>query len=264
MTRYFDLPKPRFLAHRGASERFPENTFVALEAGAQCTDYIETDVWMTRDGQIVLQHDESLARTCGIDKRVSDLTLAELLQVDAGYLYSPDGGRSFPWRGRGVTIYPLREALAAFPTHRFNIEIKDPARGAVEATLAVLREARATERVLLAAEKDPIMAQIRQLAPEIPTSASYGEMFAFLQWLQAGAKTEMRPAARAFQIPDIWNGQDLANPALIGAAHQLGIEIHYWTINEPQRIRELLERGADGIVTDRPELATEFGRGRVL
>jgi glycerophosphoryl diester phosphodiesterase len=258
MSRYLALPKPRFLAHRGASANYPENTFMALAVAAQHVDYIETDVWMSRDGQVVLQHDESLHRTCGVDRRAAELTLAELQALDAGYLFSPDGGRSFPWRGEGARIITLQDALEKFPKHCFNIEIKDPAPGAVEATLAVLSNCHAEDRVMLAAEKDPIMTKIRQLAPELPTSASFGEMFAFLQWLQGGCQGPFQAAAKAFQIPDTWKGQDLSKPDFINVAHKLGVEVHYWTINDPARIRELLANGADGIVTDRPELASEF------
>jgi glycerophosphoryl diester phosphodiesterase len=133
--RYFDSPKPRFLGHRGAAGRAPENTLPSLKIATESTSYIETDTWLTRDGVPVLLHDESLLRTCGVDKKIGDLSLAELEAFDAGYTFTTDGGKSFPFRGQGLRIPTLEKALQEFPQHFFNIEIKDSRPEAVSKVL---------------------------------------------------------------------------------------------------------------------------------
>jgi glycerophosphoryl diester phosphodiesterase len=110
----------------------------------------------------------------------------------------------------------------------------------------------------LASEKDQNLARLRQLAPEIPTSMSMGEVLNFLGWIQQGAKGSIEINARAIQIPPQHGPVDLAKPELIQLCHALGMEVHYWTINDVSEMRRLLANGADGIVSDRPWLKSEL------
>src|ERR687883_338619 len=113
------------VAHRGASARAPENTLrafkLALEEGA---DALELDVHATTDGIAVVVHDPTLDRTTDATGTVSKLPLERVRAADAGARFSPDGGRTFPWRGRGLRIPTLDEVLVAFPTTPLIIEIK--------------------------------------------------------------------------------------------------------------------------------------------
>jgi len=130
---FFDLPRPIPVGHRGASGERPENTLPAFErALAQGARILETDVHPTRDGVAVIFHDGELDRTTDGFGPIAARTLAELKELDAGYRFSPDGGASFPCRGRGTTIPTLAEAFAAFPDARFNIEVKEGDRAFLE------------------------------------------------------------------------------------------------------------------------------------
>ena len=127
---FFDLPTPIVVGHRGASGERPENTLPAFErAVAQGAMVLETDVHISRDGVVVLSHDPDLARTTEAEGPIAARSFDELKALDAGYRFSPDGGRSFPQRGRKIRIPSLHEAFEAFPGIRFNVEIKqdDPA-----------------------------------------------------------------------------------------------------------------------------------------
>ncbi|HEX7955748.1 MAG TPA: glycerophosphodiester phosphodiesterase family protein, partial [Pyrinomonadaceae bacterium] len=124
--QYFsqDRPdSPLAIAHRGGAGLWPENTLHAFEhAAALGVDVIETDVRATADGEIVVFHDERVERTTDGAGEVRALTLADLKRLDAAHRWSPDGGRTYPLRGRGVTVPTLGEVFAALPEMRFNIE----------------------------------------------------------------------------------------------------------------------------------------------
>src|SRR5215208_4358914 len=131
---------PLNLAHRGASALAPENTFeafrLAVEDGA---GGLELDVHMTRDGHIVVIHDATVDRTTNGSGAVSEMTLDELRRLDAGYNFSPDGGPTRPYRGRGIRVPTFGEVLEEFPRVAVNIEIKLGSPGIEESVLRVLR-----------------------------------------------------------------------------------------------------------------------------
>jgi glycerophosphoryl diester phosphodiesterase len=257
-SRYFLPPKPRFLGHRGAAGHAPENTLLSFEIGAKHTTYLETDAWLTRDGVPVFLHDESLLRTCGVDKKIGDLTLKELQDIDAGHTFSLDD-QTYPFRAQGLQVPTVESILKKFPDKHFNIELKDSHPEAAAKLLEAIKACDAEDRVLLAAEHDEIMQRVRRIKPaHIPTSGSYGEIYTFLMWLMKGAQGPYASAAQAFQIPHAWQEHDLGKPEIIGALHTMGLEVHYWTINDPKLAKKLLDAGADGIVTDRPEMAADF------
>ena len=120
-----DTREAAFLAHRGGSALAPENTLPAYENGLRLgADALELDIHYSRDGEIVVFHDDTLDRTTNGSGPLAALTLADLRRLDAGYHFMPDGGKTFPWRGKGVTIPTLREVFERFPQTRVNIEMK--------------------------------------------------------------------------------------------------------------------------------------------
>lgn len=257
-THFFDSPGPRLFGHRGSSGHFPENTLpafrAALEAGAS---YLEMDVRATADGEIVVHHDASALRLCGTDRRISDLTLAEVKGLDAGYGFSADNGRTHPHRGRGITIPTLEEVFSAFPKAFCNIEIKQADPAIEERTVAVIKRSGMEGQVLLAAEQDAIMDRLRPVCGEIPTNLSFGEATAFFAWLEAGCSFPYRPPGRALQIPERYEDRTLVTPQTVLAAHAAGLEVHVWTVNDPADMERLLAMGVDGVMSDYPELLVQ-------
>src|SRR5207245_3649074 len=131
---------------RGASGNYPENTMPALRAAqAAAVPYIELDVHITRDGEVVVIHDEDLGRVAGHAGRIEEMTLAETRAADAGYSFSPDG-EQFPFRGRGIYVPTLREVLETFSEQFFVIEIKPIEPRLAADLLAVVRDTRMMRR----------------------------------------------------------------------------------------------------------------------
>ncbi len=252
-TRYFDPPRPRLFGHRGSSAHYPENTLVAFAAAVEAAmPYLELDVWSSADGAVVVHHDETLQRMCSVQRPITGLTLAEIKELDAGLNFSPDGGQTFPFRGQGVGIPTLAEVLRHFPDTCINIEIKQSAPPIEAAVLRVVAECGARERVLLASEKDEVLARLRPLCGEIPTNLALGEARKFFDGLRQGVQDAHRPPGNALQIPRRYQGQDLITRHCVAAAHHLGLEVHVWTVNDEAEMRELLELGVDGLMSDHP------------
>lgn len=260
-SRYFDPPRPRLFGHRGRSADFPENTLPAFAAAlAAGVPYLELDVWATRDGRVVVHHDETLLRTCGDPRRVTDVDWAELRTLDAGYGFTADG-RLFPFRGQGIGVPLLEEVLRNFPEAFVNIEIKQEEPAAEGEVLAAVRSTGSGERVLLASEKDAVLKRMRRICGDIPTSSSYGEVAAFLAWVQGGCAEGYRHPGAALQIPEEFGPVRLVTPVTVEAAHRIGVEVHVWTVNAEADMRRLLALGADGLMSDRPDLLFRVAAG---
>jgi len=253
-TRFFHTSKPRIFAHRGSSGSAPENTLLsfetALEEGA---NFLEMDVHASRDGHIMVLHDSQLGGTTDASAQVSELTLAEIKQLDAGFCFSPDNGVTFPFRGKGIRIPTLREVAQRFPQVPFNIEIKQSEPPIERAAYALLEETGHAELVLLAAESDHLIERIRRLDPGLPTNFASSEVLDFLQRVHNDQWSDFNPGGRALQIPEEHYGMQILSEGLLKAAHRFGIEVHVWTVNEESDMRRLLEMGVDGIMTDYPQ-----------
>ena len=250
----FTGPKPRLFGHRGAAGLAPENTLVSFRrARDEGADIFEIDVRATADGEIVVIHDSTLDRTTDGAGPVASLSAVEIARLDAGFRFTPDGGRTFPYRGQEVGVPRLVDLMREFPDVPLNIEIKEGTPGIVAEVAALVRRARAP--VVLAAEHDAIMQQIRRVAPDIPTSLAAGEVAAFIAALEGGEHPVLPEGAVALQIPPQFGGITLVSAASVAAAHALGAEVHVWTINDPEEVRALVALGCDGIITDFPGLA---------
>ncbi|MGC1679280.1 MAG: glycerophosphodiester phosphodiesterase [Candidatus Binataceae bacterium] len=259
---FFSLAPPRIFAHRGASGEFPENTMASFEAAArQGAEYFELDVRMTRDGEVVIAHDEDLLRISGRAGAIAELTLAQVQAADAGYAFTLDGGAAYPFRERGIKIPRLAELLGAFPSARFNIEPKQVAPSVIPAMLKVIDRAGMRRRVLIAGEQQPPIDEIRALAPGVPTGFPYGEVIEFLQAM-AAKQTGYTPRADALQVPPEYQGWNFVTPEIIAFARALGVEVHVWTVNDPAEMNTLLDLGVAGIMTDFPARGLAVARSR--
>lgn len=253
---YFDLPLPLVIGHRGARAHRPENTLPsfahALALGAQI---LESDVHCTRDGVPVLIHDPVVDRTTEGSGAVRDLRLEELRRLDAGHRYTPDGGRSFPWRARGVRIPTLEEAFRELPSARFNLELKEDAPGFVEEVVALVARLGREETTLLTAADDALMARLRSemghRGSRAAIGAATGDVLGFVKTAVEGG--DPPTDSMALQIPATFGGRPLATRELVEHAHAYCVQVHVWTIDEVGEMEALLDLGVDGIVTDYPD-----------
>lgn len=248
-------PLPLTFAHRGGAGLWPENTLEAFRGAIElgCT-HVETDVRMTRDGEIVVFHDENLERTTNGTGRVSAHTLAQLRRLDAGYRFSPQAG-GFPRRGQGVVIPTLAELVALSDSVRFNVEIKE--RGPFDlprALFGFIERHGIGDRIVVAAERHELMTAFRRLSQgRIATSASRRECQQFWFASRLRATGFLRLPYQALQIPVRAGNLTVVTPELLDAAHRDGLAVHVWTIDDEAEMLRLLDLGVDGLMSDHPD-----------
>ena len=248
-------PMPRVIAHRGDSRNYPENTLPAFESAVRMgIDVVETDIHLTKDGVLVIWHDPTLERNTDGRGRIEDHTLEELRRFDAGYTFTQDGGKTFPFRGKGVRICTLAEALEHCPGQRFNIDLKTKCPEIVDEFIRVIREHDAVDRVVGASFHLSNLKRLRRLAPDFLTSVTTAEVVPLL----FRQKTHTLPKAFKrkiiFQIPMAAGPVKVVTPAFVKAMHQRGAVVMVWTINDEETMRKLFEMGVDSVMTDDPAL----------
>lgn len=245
---------PTNVGHRGASVRFPENTLAAfraaLEAGA---GGLELDARVTRDGHPVVMHDATVDRTTDGFGAVAGMTLEAVRRLDAGTTGLP-----------GQRVPTLREVFEEFPGVPLNIDIKDRGvPGAEEIVLEVLREVGAADRVLVASANYRVIRRFRRRSGgEFDTGASRWEIAVFYALSRLRLERLVRPAYAALQVPVDYGPLRILTPQFVRAAHSMGVRVDVWTINEADRMREVLDLGADAVMTDRPEELARILAGR--
>lgn len=255
MTDSFFDPMPRVVAHRGDSAHFPENTLSAfLSACTLGVDVIETDVHLSKDGQLVIWHDETLDRNTDGAGRVEDHTLAELKTYDAGYTFTPNNGETFPFRGKGVQLCTLREALEACPNQRFNIDLKSKDPAIVDTFIEVIHSVQAIKRIVAASFHLSNLKLLRKKAPDILTSVTTLEVVPLLA-LQKLHLLSGKKHSIIFQVPTRQWGIEVVTPSFIQTMHNRGSIIQVWTINEEAEMKRLYQMGVDSVMTDKPALA---------
>ncbi|MCB9749583.1 MAG: glycerophosphodiester phosphodiesterase [Myxococcales bacterium] len=260
---YFDGPRPLAFAHRGGAKRWPENTLHAFEeAIARGYRHIETDIHLTRDGELVVFHDHTLDRCTDGAGPIAARTVGELQQLDAGYWWSPDGGETFPFRGQGITIPTLAEALALGPEIRFNLEMKPRTPAIAWALWDFLRGRPDRRRVLAASAFSPNVIAFRELSDgSVPSSPGFAEILKFWTAVRAGAHRLVYgargPDFHALQIPVSHGPLTVTSERLVRVAHEYGLHVHVWTIDDPAEMRRLVALDVDGIMSDVPDVLLE-------
>ena len=252
---YFDLPRPIVFGHRGASGEAPENTLPAFErALAEGAAILETDVHLTRDGEVVIAHDPDVSRTTNGTGIIAELRLAELSSLDAGHRFSPDDGATHPYRGLGVRIPTLREVFRRLPRARFNIEVKQNDPRLVAAVVGLVAEHERAHLTLLAGAEAETLAAVRAELERRGVAAALGASVAdVLGFVRAALGQGKAPdGPMALQIPPSFAGQPLVTRALVEFAHSHDVQVHVWTINEESEMRQLLALDVDGIMSDFP------------
>jgi glycerophosphoryl diester phosphodiesterase len=257
-TRTLEQNWPVNFAHRGASARAPENTLEAFRAAVEAgAGGLELDVHMTLDREIVVIHDATVDRTTNGSGAVAEMTLDELRSFDAGYRFSPDGGRTHPYRGRGLRVPALAEIYEEFPDVSVNMELKEGQPGVEEAVVEVIRDAE--ERTLVASSHHAVVRRFRGVSGgRISTGASRLEIGAFYLLSRLRLEWLARPAYDALQVPVEHEGITLVTPRFLEAAHSRGVRVDVWTINDPGEMRRLLDLGVDVLMTDDPGTLTRL------
>ncbi|MEV0612149.1 glycerophosphodiester phosphodiesterase [Nonomuraea sp. NPDC050404] len=237
---FLDHPGPLAFAHRGGAAEGAENSAAAFErAVALGYTYLETDAHSTSDGVLVAFHDHTLDRVTDRRGRISDLPYRAVKRARIG----------------GVHEIPLlEELLGSWPEIRFNIDVKEAA--AIAPLAEVIRRTNAYDRICLTSFSDERLvlaraAMSRQVCSALgprgvaalraaATTSGYGRLLARLS--RAGV-----PCA---QVPVGFRGLRVTTRRLVRTAHAIGMQVHVWTINEPDQMEHLLDLGVDGLMTD--------------
>lgn len=257
---YFDAApagRAETIAHGGGQGHGPPNTLLALQRAVDMgADVLEVDVQQTRDGVLVLRHDDTLDRTTDMTGLIAAMNWAELARADAGARTVIDG---VDHAGQGISVPRLDAALATFPTARWILEIKNDTPAAAGAMCETIKASGAQQRVLVGSFHDEAIRQFRAACPGVATSASSSEVLSFVIAARLGVSRLVPMRAVALQLPVSAEGIDLVHPRLLHAARARGLRVQYWTINAPGEMDALLAAGADGLITDhvdRARLAT--------
>ena len=259
-------------AHQGGAWEAPSSTLHAiagaLEAGATG---IELDVHATADHRLVVCHDATVDRTTVASGAIVSFHYEELARLDNAYWWAPGADVSpglddaaYPHRGRAPTDHRfgfalLEEVLDEFPDTVLNLDIKQtgPVVPAYEEALAdLLRRFDCADRVIVASFLDGATDAFSAYAPEFSTSMGTLATAEFYRAVQAGE----RPTATrhvALQVPATFGDVTLVDARFVEVAHEEGLAVHVWTIEEETEMEELCGLGVDGIITDRPAALVE-------
>lgn len=236
---FLDHDGPIPFAHRGGAGQGAENSLATFQRAVDLGyRYLETDVHATADGALLAFHDRTLRRVTDRSGRLARLTLAQVRRARIG------GREEIPL---------LADLLDAFPGVRFNIDVKAP--GAVRPLVDVIRRTAAHDRVCIASFSDRRLAQVRAaLGPGVATAFGPRGVAALRAATRLPALRRLvRSDVPCVQIPVGAGSLRLVTRPLLELAHEMGLRVHIWTIDDPLQMGELLDLGVDGIMTDQPE-----------
>jgi glycerophosphoryl diester phosphodiesterase len=241
----------KIVAHRGGSFEGPENTLDALRISSGSGAHMfEIDVWSTADDVLVLMHDDMVDRTTNGTGVVRNLTYSEISELDAGYMFTLDGGKTFPFRDQGVVVPTLAEVLAEFSDKLFSIEIKQQSPSIVDDVVALIDSFDMRDQVVIGAFEDEVLLEVREAAPDILTTFGVLEGMT-LYFLPDFQEADYVPPTYYFAAPLEYEGLTL-DMSKVEKCHRLGITLHVWTINEVEEMQTVIDWGVDGIITDLP------------
>jgi glycerophosphoryl diester phosphodiesterase len=243
--------RPEVIAHQGGNGQWPAETIFAFDRAIKLgVDVLEFDIHSTRDDHLVLMHNATVDETTNSTGRIHRLSLSELKKLDAGYRWTANGGRTFPFRGKNIRVATLEEVFEKFPDSRMNLEIKQSAPSIVAAVCAMIEKHNMVDKVLVASFSNRDMEQFRTRCPRVATSASPQELLRF----QLGNDPFTNPTSRpdCLQIKDRIKAIRIITRDSVTRAHRLNLPIHAWTVNDIDGMKRMIALEVDGILSDYP------------
>ncbi len=282
--------RPQIAAHRGGGENNPENTMLAFREAVNTieVDIIESDLYLTKDGYLVYNHDAYIDETCNVNGDISleevealceteenrhyicDMTLAELEQYNFGYYFEDENGKRIykdveDIGAAGLQIATVDKLFAEFydsnPDLMFIVEIKNGGEQGYEAckilsdTLDKYPQYR--DQIVVGTFHDEIEEELKTNYPDLLRGAPTGSAASFIITQMLGVNIFDGGDFACLQIPtsyDVGFELELDKKTYIDRAHRRNIAVQYWTINDEDEMRELIELGCDCIMTDNPKL----------
>jgi glycerophosphoryl diester phosphodiesterase len=229
---------------------------------------------MTRDGHLVLITQNVVDRTTNGTGKVKDLTLNEIKSLDAGYTwtiesaphtYPPEainGGYTklekmtsgvYPYRGKGIRIPTVKEVFQALPDIRINIELKQKMPSIAAALCEVIMSFERSEMTMVTSFDHISLTEFRQKCPDVATTATKKEVKTLITLNKLFLSELYSPDEDALQLPIRTPSMELLTSQFVEKAHERGIPVYAWTINDKELMRNLVDMGVDGIITDYPD-----------
>ena len=238
------MKRPLLFAHRGFSGIYPENSPLAFRMAAEKTnaDGIESDVHLSKDGQLVIFHDASVERTSNGTGFIRDLTYAQLLELDIGAWKSPEFAGQHIWT-LGQLLDFCREARMLLNLELKNYEVFYD--GLEQRVIDEVCARGMQEQVFVSSFNHISMQRFKDLCPEIETGLLYDKPLLDMEhYLLPSNADNMHPRYMLLQY----------QPDLMDLFHSRGMKVYTWTVNDAADMRDMIHRGVDGIISNYPNL----------
>lgn len=248
------------IAHRGSSGAAPENTLAAIRLAIdQRSDVVENDIQRTADGELVIMHDTTLARTTDVEQvfparapwNVGDFTLAEIKQLDAGSWFAPEfTGERVPTLAEWVNAVGGRAGMLLEPKAPelypgIEVDLDKELR-----SLPAFNRALRADRVVVQSFNHAWLRTYKDMAPDVPVGLLFGSK-----------PTEADIASAATWAQQVNPALGVIDEATVDQVHARGLEIHVWTVNAGQDMRRAIGWDVDGIITNYPQVLRDILRG---
>jgi glycerophosphoryl diester phosphodiesterase len=241
LTGLLSQAQTKVAAHRGFSSIAPENTLIAFQKAIDIgADYFELDVHKTKDDSLVVIHDYDVNRTSsdGLKGKIAEMTYADLVKINVG------APKEFGDKYVDAKIPTLREALA-IAKGKIKVCIEVKVYGIEEAVLKTVNDLKVNDEVIIFSFYHSVLAKFRELDNEIPI-------------LYLKGKADEKTIEQALEIKATAIGLGLSTvltKEYLNMAHENGLEVWQWTVNEESKMKELVSLGIDGIITNFPDKA---------
>lgn len=253
---YFDCPCPQIIAHQGSSLELPPNTVEAFELALnQGADIIELDIWLTKDEEWVVVHDENLLKITGINKNVGELTMLEMNFLDAGYGFYKNNTERTNLNAKQYKIPSLETIFKTFSNERINIEIKDSKLSGLVSLIDLINEYKMSDNILIVSSHYSVIKKFRKMASrQIVTAASRRDIIGSMYW-------SWLPLYEfkfdAFQLPFYSKTVEkykMNHASWLKDKQGKQLEVHYYTLDDTADIKQAILIGANGIITNKPKV----------
>ena len=275
---YFDCPCPHIIAHQGSSLDLPPNTLKAFQLSIdQGADIIELDIWRSKDGIWVVVHDKNLERITGVEKNITELTFQEIQSLDVGYNFTNSSG-NYSYRNKNYRIPSLEQVFKMFNNEKINIEIKGNSKRGISDLVKLIRKYnieikgdntlglsdlvdlvikyQMERKLLVVSSSYRVIKKFRKITNyEIATAASKPDI---MKMIYLGKIPGFKFHFDAFQLPfysEKVKNLGFLNKDWINSMQTKGLEVHYWTIDNVEDIKNAVTMGVNGIITNKPKTA---------
>ena len=256
------LSKPVTIAHQGGNKIYPDESLLAftnaINMGIQV---IEFDIHRTKDGIIVINHDQTIDRLTNGTGLIREMSWVELQQVDGAYNWSLDG-LTYPYRGKGIKILSLIEMMDTFPQQVYDIEIKQHDPPLEKDLCDLLRKyGVAADQAIVASFRDETLARFHDICPEVAISLPVNQGTVLYILSRIGLERLLPLDAVVAQLPTTFStklGKLELDRRYIEAFSKGDRQVWVWTVNDSIEMKRLVNMGAHGIMTDRPDILMDF------